>query len=419
MSGDTKSCPICGGEPRKYRIDNLNLQFLNDRAKDGKINAAISLARIIWSNIPQLRLTADSKAIVEGLSEAMSKDLQNRVNAILKSLKVFTETIPQLLEKLPEEIKKDLREEFEETKSKLEEEFRLLRESAPTFGDLTDAFQCIIERIESTTRKEIEEFKRDLEAKFKETLKKSGFPEPDQMRLLARLVPCVLPLLEELLRVHRTPSEKGRRGEHELWRELNDYFPEDEYIRLGKSGDTDILAKLRHNGIDLGWKVLIESKRNRSGWNRSFIRQVQRHMTLRREKFAILAVEVMPKGANGFLVEPCPEGVILITSRENFKVAYGALKAVLIALYPLKAKPVDLKKLLMDKRIEQAIRDAYQYQDYLRNIREKALRIINSARGISQNADDLDDCLRRSLKELQHRIKSAVKEIQEKTLESM
>lgn len=410
MDKEPISCPICSGKPLEYSIDSINLHFLNDRLKDKKINATISLARIVWNNIPQLRLTADSKTVIEGLSEAMCESLQKEVNDVLRPIEVFTQTFPTLIQKFPADIKKDLQREFEETKSKLEEEFRLLRESAPTFANVTEAIQTVTETIETVTQKEMDEFKKGLIDKFKQTLEEMGFPEPEQMRLLAQLVPSVLPLLQDLLRTQKVPKEKGERGELELWDELNDYYPEDEYDRLGVSGDTDILTKPRYNGMDLGWKVLIESKKNNSGWSRSYIQQVQRHMNARGEHFAILAVEVMPKGANGFLIQPCSEGAILVTSRDNFKVCYGALRAVLASLHPFNSRSIDLKKLFTDKRIEEAIKDAYQYQAYVKNIRNKVLNIVTNAKGITQNVDDLDNCLKQCLRELQHKISEAVRE---------
>jgi hypothetical protein len=404
-------CPICGNTIRECLVDSVNLSFLEERAKDGKINAAISLARIVWNNIPELRLTADSKAIVEGLFVAIRQELQRQVNDVLRPIEVFTRNFPLMIEKLPENIKMDLQREFKETKTKLEEEFRLLREFAPTFSNIADAIKTVSENIEGITKKEIENFKYDLTNKFRETLEKMGFPEPEQMRLLAQLVPSVLPLLQELLRFQKVPGEKGQRGELELLKEICEYFPEDECKPLGSSGDTDILAEPRFNGVSLGGRVLIESKENHSGWSRSFLEQVQRHMKVRGERLAILAVEVMPSGANGFMVEPSSEGVVLVTSRDNFRIAYGALRAILIALQPFNARQVDIKKILADKRVEEAIAEAFQYHEYLNNIRKRAQKIISSAKGIAQNADDLDNCLKQCLRQLQQRINSAVHEI--------
>jgi hypothetical protein len=411
MTASQIKCPICGNNIHECSVDSINLSFLEERAKDGKINAAISLARIVWNNIPELRLTSDSKAIVEGLFVAIRQELQKQVNDALKPIEVFTKNFPTLIEKLPEDVKRDLQREFKETKTKLEEEFRLLREFAPTFSSVVDALKSVSEGIETITKKEIEELKQDLTCKFRETLEKMGFPKPEQMRLLAQLVPSVLPLLQELLRFQKVPREKGRHGELKLFEELNDFFPGDGCKPLGSSGDTDILAEPRFNGMSLGGRVLIESKENDSGWSRSYLNQVQRHMKIRGERLAILSVKVMPSGANGFMVEPCSEGVVLVTGRDNFRIAYGALRAILIALQPFNARQVDIKKVLADKRIEEAIAEAFQYHEYLKNIRKGAQKIISNANGIVQNADDLDNCLRQCLRQLQQRINSAINEI--------
>ncbi|MGB9693931.1 MAG: hypothetical protein ACPLYF_03720, partial [Fervidobacterium sp.] len=82
MTASQTKCPICGNNVRECLVDNINLSFLEERVKDGKINAAISLARIVWNNIPELRLTADSKAIVEGLFVAVRHELQKQVNDV-------------------------------------------------------------------------------------------------------------------------------------------------------------------------------------------------------------------------------------------------------------------------------------------------------------------------------------------------
>jgi len=411
MTTSQMKCPICGNIIHECSVDNINLSFLEERVKDGKINAAISLARIVWNNIPELRLTADSKAIVEGLFVAVRQELQRQVNDVLRPIEVFTRNFPLMIEKLPEDIKMDLQREFKETKTRLEEEFRLLREFAPTFNNITDAIKTVSENIEGITKKEIENFKYDLTNKFRETLEKMGFPEPEQMRLLAQLVPSALPLLQELLRFQKVPGDKGRRGELELLKEICEYFPEDECKPLGSSGDTDILAEPRFNGMSLGGRVLIESKENYSGWSRSFLEQVQRHMKIRGERLAILAVEVMPSGANGFMVEPSSEGVVLVTSRDNFRIAYGALRAILIALQPFNARQADIKKILADKRVEEAIAEAFQYQEYLKNIRKGVQKIVSSAKDIAQNTDDLDYCLKQCLNQLQQQINSAIHEI--------
>jgi FtsZ-binding cell division protein ZapB len=119
----------------------------------------------------------------------------------------------------------------------------------------------------------------------------------------------------------------------------------------------------------------------------------------------------MPRGANGFLLEQCPEGVLLITDREYFRVAYGSLRASMIALQPFSRKEIDFNKLFADQKINDAIKEAYNYCIWVKKIKEKARRIETNAEDIQQDTDDLDKQLRRILNELQSRINNAISKI--------
>jgi len=408
---NTEICPICGSESDSFLIDTENLSFLRDLANQRKINAAISMTRILWGNIPQLRLTADSRAVVDELSRTLVENAQDQLHTILEPVKMLIESFPKIIEGLPENIRKDVKEEFNETRMRLESEFKTLREMTPTFEDTLNAIQTITDKLHEITERQMESIKKELANRFKETLEKMGFPEPEQMKLLAQLIPSVLPLLEELLRFQKVPKEKGERGELDLVQELREFYPEDECEHLGHSGEIDILAIPRFNGSNLGHKILVESKKNSSGWDRSFIHQVRNQMQLRGERFAILAVEVMPKTTNGFLIENCPEGVILVTDREYFKISYGAVRSALIALHPFCHKEIDFHKLFADQKINQAIKDAYDYCEWVKKIKYKARRIETTAQGVTEDIKQLDTCLKQALRELQARINEAISRI--------
>jgi len=363
-------CPVCGGFPSQYLINDANLKFLKDCANKGQVDEAISVARIVWNSFPELRLNADSKMIIEGVSTNMLKALQSQINESLKPAKMFAEKLPELVYKLPIEVDKTIDEKIEE--------IRIL-----------------------------------LAKEFKETLGKMGFPEPEQLKLLSQLIPAVLPLLQELLIVQKVPSEKGKIGELEILEELRDFFPEDDYRHIGGPGNTDIIATPTYGGFQLSQKVLIESKKNNSGWSKDFIDEVRKHMQAYSNRFAILAVDIMPKGARGFLIEHFNEGAILITSRKDVCIAYGALRAVFIATYPFEVNVGDFRKLFEEKRIEEAIKDALNYQEYLKKIKMKSASIILNAKNIAEISDDLNTHLKICLTELQKRIRNAVEEIVE------
>jgi len=408
MAMNKELCPICGSKSNNFLIDSENLNFLNNLASEKKINVAISMARIMWENIPQMRLTADSRAVVDELARTLVENTQDQLNTILAPMKMFIESIPKIIEGLPEDIRKDVKEEFNETRMRLENEFKTLREATPTFKDTLNAIQTITDKLHEVTERQMKSIREELAENFKETLEKMGFPEPQQMELLAQLLPSTLPLLEELLRFQKVPKEKGDRGELDLVQELKEFYPEDECEHLGHSGEIDILAVPRFNGSNLGHRILVESKKNSSGWDRLFIHQVRNQMQLRGERFAILAVEVMPKTASGFLIENCPEGVILVTDRENFKISYGAVRSAIIALHPFCHKEIDFHKLFADQKINQAIKDAYNYCEWVKKIKYKARRIETTAKGVTEDIRQLDEHLRQALKALQTRINDAV-----------
>jgi len=406
MSEEIVNCPICGSNPREYTIDKDNLQFLKERTDSGQTNAVITMSKVVWNYLPQLRLTADQKTIVDKLSKTLLEDFQRKADSMLATMQNLTGTFSNVARELPIDIK----DNFKNTMLLFERELETLKKSAPTFENVVRAIEVVSKNIEETTQKSLSNVEKELNANFKEILDKMGFPEPEQLKLLAHLIPAVIPLLETLLRLQEVPSKKGELGELELVRQLAEFYPQDECKRLGKAGDTDILAMPRFNGTKIG-QILVESKKNNSGWKRLFIQQVRRHMKFRNERFAILAVEVMPRGANGFMTEHFPEGAIIVTSIQNFYIAYGAVRSALIALAPFSKSNLDVHKLFADKRIEEAIQDDYQYQDKLRKIRANAHKIEKNAKDITENANELDECLKRSLKELQYRIKDAVQQI--------
>ena len=70
--------------------------------------------------------------------------------------------------------------------------------------------------------------------------------------------------------------------------------------------------------------------------------EVRKHMQLRGISFAILTLDAMPRGSNGFMFELAVEGVILITSRDNFTISYGAIRSALITLRLFQNNSIDL-----------------------------------------------------------------------------
>lgn len=285
----------------------------------------------------------------------------------------------------------------------------IMRQTAPTATIVTKAISIMKAEVKDIASKELDELASELPSIIQKTLQ-GQMPDSEKLQRLSEILPKLLITMNDLLRKQEVPQIKGEIGEQELADELSTYYPEDEVERLGKSGEPDIILRPRLNGLVTGYEIVVESKKN-SGWRRSFLDQVQRHLSDYGCHYAILAVQVMPKGANGYITEFVEEGTIFVTSRENCKVAYGALRAVLLSEHTLGRKAVNLQVALSDIRIQEAINTAFKSTEHLESIRKKAKTILRNARGIEKDADAVEDAIRESLTDLQRRICQAIEKI--------
>ena len=108
-STNKRTCPLCGNQSDNFTIDISNLEFLEMLGASNKINAAISIARIVWGSLPQ---STEAKTIADELSKTLLDNTQRQLNGIFEPMKTFTETFPKLIEKLPEDLRKDVKQEF-------------------------------------------------------------------------------------------------------------------------------------------------------------------------------------------------------------------------------------------------------------------------------------------------------------------
>ena len=285
----------------------------------------------------------------------------------------------------------------------------ILKQGAPTTAVVSKIASTMRSEIKKTTTTELSALSEELPSKIEEILK-DKIPDSEQVKALAIVLPKLTLTIQELLRKQEVPQKKGEIGEQELADELCCYFPEDEIERLGGPGRTDIVVKPRITGRAIGEDIIIESKKNKA-WKRAFVEEVQKHMAARRCRYAILAVDTMPKGANEYMTEFVQEGTIFVTSRENCKIAYGALRAILSSEHMLGRRAVNLQIALSDARIQDAIRSAFDTTEHLESIRKRAKSIISGAKKITSDADEIEDTIRTSLKQLQSTIQETIIEM--------
>jgi hypothetical protein len=286
----------------------------------------------------------------------------------------------------------------------------IINQGAPTAAVVTKAINMVRTEINKTTTTELGHISDEIPIKIQEILQ-DKIPDSEQLQTLINALPQLTVVIQDLLKKQEIPQVKGKIGEREIAEDLSNYFPEDEVVCLGKSGETDIIVRPLHNGIRIGHEVFFESKKNKY-WNRSYLDQTSRHMSARGCSYAILAVETMPAGANGYLTEFTDCGTIFVTGRKTCVLAYGALKAVLINEFLIGRKEINLKAALADTHIREAISKIFTSTDSIEALRKKTKKIIQNAKGINSDVDAIEDIIRYSIQEIQRTINQAIENIQ-------
>ena len=251
---------------------------------------------------------------------------------------------------------------------------------------------------------------------IQETLK-DQIPNPETLIALSNSLPELLINTYRLIEQRTVPNVKGKQAELNLADEIADFFPEDSVNLLGKSGETDIVLIPRRNSVTSGIEILIESKDTKK-WNRSYITTVRKHMEKRNSQYAILCVNTMPSGSNGYLSDHYEEGTIFITKRSNAVMVIGALREILLTQYLLGKKASNLQVALSDKRIQNAINAALESVQPLQVIRKSARQIKSTADKIITKADDVEDGIKLSIEAMQKEIQSTLDQLNEPDVSS-
>jgi vacuolar-type H+-ATPase subunit D/Vma8 len=106
-------CASCGSAVTLENIlSEQNSKFIMDKCREGKLDEAITVARIVNEQLPQLSISGESKALAIALAESFA----NKMDRGISTLTTLTDMLSKLLEKLPE----GLKQEFAAVLKKLE-----------------------------------------------------------------------------------------------------------------------------------------------------------------------------------------------------------------------------------------------------------------------------------------------------------
>lgn len=163
---------------------------------------------------------------------------------------------------------------------------------------------------------------------------------------------------------------KAEIKERELAEELCEACEKDFIERIGGAGKPDIVAKPKHDGVEIGRTVVFEVK-DTQRWSNKFIDQLKKYMEGYNTPFGILATKELPAESEvkGFSVSVDRYGIILVCKYEYGALAYQILRKLLVALYLEGKETMDFQALFKDEEILGLLEEAKGYTKYIRSIR--------------------------------------------------
>ena len=123
------TCPLCGSQHNQFNISDPNLRFLLQRFDEKTLDDAITLSAIAWNNFPALKLTADSKTVINGLLKGIENQVSKAV-APLDKVIMMIQPLSQKLEGLTAKLPEDLRKEFNEINGQLTSQIKTMQDVA-------------------------------------------------------------------------------------------------------------------------------------------------------------------------------------------------------------------------------------------------------------------------------------------------
>jgi hypothetical protein len=236
-------CPICGGQ-QQVNISSPNARFLRDRKNEGNLDEAIAISRICWDNFPTLRLSSDSKTVIEEFMASTKKWLEEQAKQILKPVSDLNNTLAgtvTVLSTLSTSLPEGLKPHIDLAMQELDRQRQLAEDGLKIS---LDGLRKDIETIEEHFRK-----------------------------------------------ITYKPTEKGRIGQASITSAWSELFPNDKVTPKGGPGESDLLVepylgdgKQGH----LGTVISVERKAGKQSYSSIHLHEAVKHAKNEGAKYVVL-----------------------------------------------------------------------------------------------------------------------------------
>ena len=440
-------CPICQNtiSPEKLKVDEEILSWLNQLQQTNTLQSWLfysktihgqamrgTTAQIVAENIgifqkqfateiqhiqeQQIKLKEDMRNLIdENLSrqrEITSKELTQFSEVLNKIASGLTERA-SAIDRYQMQFKDEIRNLIDENLSKQRETTsRELTQFSDVLNKISSGLAERTSAIDEHMRKQTTMTSTQM-AQFSETLNKiaSGIAERTSASLsemattfstnLSKIQNDMLTnftdkfgeistrLTQILTDLAKEPLvKKAEIKERELVEELCEACEKDFIERIGGAGKPDIIAKPKHEGVEIGRTIVFEVKDTQI-WSNKFINQLKKYMEDYHTPFGILATKNLPAESEvkGFSVSVDRYGIMLVCKYEYGALAYQILRKLLVALYLEGKETMDFQALFKDEEILGLLEEAKGYTKYIRSIRKNVLDI---EKDLSAMQDELD-----------------------------
>lgn len=212
------------------------------RFHENNLDQAVTLASIAWSNFPGLRLTADGKAVINGLMKAIQEEVITALKPLELTSKMFyplSEKLQELIERLPEDVKK----EFYEINIQLNDKLKVIQAATIAANE--------------PVQKDVKE------------------------------------LSDTISQLINKPISKGIVNEETLKFSWQEVFVKDKTLRKGGPGQGDIVVipYLELNGKSYGQKIVVERKAGRQKYCGTHLQEAIEHTKAEGSIYGILVYD--------------------------------------------------------------------------------------------------------------------------------
>ncbi len=325
------------------------MTFLKERIGDNSLDEALTLSRIAWNKFPELKLSTESKAVIQSMLRSVEENIQQ----ILNPLQMGTSTILALSKQLSE-----------------------LTQQLPT-------------NLRQEIATKIEEVQKQLKS-LEELTSKSSEPVIKQMNELNITINTLM----------SKPKSKGTFFENTLAEAWQATFLKDKIIAKGGGGESDLII-IPYIGNKEGGKISIERKAGAQKYSQNHVTEAIQHAKDDGSQYAMVVYDSpdkIPETLGVMSIEL--QDNIFVTVTDVQSTGWKIARYVIAAIQSASKTAEDLDGIDL-KEVKNIIADMHNINSQIEKLRRKNNSVIKSSGEVRDLIDSLEELLGKYLDRLQ------------------